>query len=1331
MADPIPSSTDPDSVEDVDDARRRESLARAGALQSAIFTSVNLSAMVTDTTGMIQIFGVGAERMLGYTAAEVVNNLSPTDITDTQEMSARARALSAEFGTTIAPGFETLVFKASRGIPYVFEPTWIRKDGSRFPAVVSVTALRDPQQSIVGYLLIGIDNTAGRAAEQERQRSATAVRESEQKLRNVIDGLGPNTFLGLMTTDGILLEANRPGVVAAGLSPEDVLGKPFDETYWWSHSEAVREALRAAIVRAAAGEPSRYEVQLRVAGDVLVWFDFSLTPVHDASGRVIYLVPSGNVIQERVRADDALLKAGPLQRAIFNSANFSSIATDARGVIQIFNVGAERMLGYAADDVMNTITPADISDPLELVARAKALSIELETPIAPGFEALVFKASRGIEDIYELTYIRKDGSRFPAVVSVTALRDAQESIIGYLLIGTDNTARKQAEEALLKAGALQSAIFNSANFSSIATDARGVIQIFNVGAERMLGYEADDVMNKITPADISDPQEVIARAQALSDELGTLIAPGFEALVFKASRGIEDIYELTYIRKDGSRLPAVVSVTALRDAEDAIIGYLLIGTDNTARKQIEAEQRQLAQRLRDHQFYTRSLFESNMDALMTTDAPGIITDVNKQMEALTGCTRDELIGAPFKNFFTDPERAEASIKLVLSQKKVTNYELTARDRDGKETVVSYNATTLYDRNRVLQGMFAAARDITERKQYEASLREATHKAEQANRAKSEFLANMSHEIRTPMNAVIGLSYLLEQTRLDEQQRALLRKVNFASKSLLVVLNNVLDVSKIEAGELIVELAAFSLSGLLRELADAMAVQAVAKGITFEIELPPDLPGALEGDATLLNQILTNLLSNAIKFTERGSVKLTVRCLHASATRTSLCFTVKDTGIGIASEVQARIFVPFAQADVSITRRFGGTGLGLSIVKRLVKLMGGEVALESVPGIGSEFRVVLDFALASPEALASLEGDLAAPNTLTGLRVLVVDDSDINLDVTQRILTLAGASVTLARNGQEAFERLQAEPGSIDVVLMDVQMPVLNGYDATLQIRSELALSELPIIALTAGALSSERERANAAGMDDFIIKPFNAQALVSSILRHVKRAEGQRLRQSGAPTGAPVVSMEAWPEIAGIDVAAARARLGNDLGLFRPMLKRLLDEFSDLAVPERSHDAATLVAHTGRMHKLSGSADTLGATAIGQLAGEAEAACRAGDVERSASIATGLRSALRALREAAASVWMVEPASSVDLAVSSEAIEPRVLTELAALLRQQSMSAVDRFKALSPQLRGILGKPAYDTLSDHVDSLRFGEAAKAIVKLQQSTSILSPVGHSL
>src|SRR6202140_2872335 len=517
----------------------------------------------------------------------------------------------------------------------------------------------------------------------------------------------------------------------------------------------------------------------------------------------------------------------------------------------------------------------------------------------------------------------------------------------------DVVTEVRREAALLKTGALQSAILNSANFSSIATDEKGVIQLFNVGAERMLGYAAIEVVDKIPPADISDPQEVIARAQALSLELSTPITPGFEALVFKASRGIEDIYELTYIRKDGSRFPAVVSVTALRDAQDAIIGYLLIGTDNTARQQVEEERKKLDQRLRDQHFYTRSLIESNIDAIMTTHPRGIVTDVNKQMEALTGSTRDELIGAPFKNYFTDPNLAESAISRVLTEGKVTNYELTARARDGKLTVVSYNATTFHDRDRILQGVFAAARDLTERKQYEESLREATHRAETANRAKSEFLANMSHEIRTPMNAVIGLSYLLGQTALNEQQSTFLAKVKLASKSLLVVLNNVLDLSKIEAGELIVERAAFSLRSLLKELTDVMAVQADAGGIAFEIDGLDTLPAGLEGDATRLNQILTNLLSNAIKFTERGGVTLRVRRLPATSERGTLCFVVQDTGIGIVSEVQERLFAPFAQADASITRRFGGTGLGLSIVKRLVDLMGGKLNLRSTPGVGSE------------------------------------------------------------------------------------------------------------------------------------------------------------------------------------------------------------------------------------------------------------------------------------------------------------------------------------------------------------------------------------------
>jgi PAS domain S-box-containing protein len=1158
------------------------------------------------------------------------------------------------------------------------------------------------------------------------------------------------------------------------------------------------------------------------------------------------------------RAEEALVKAEALQSAIFNSVHFSSIATDAKGVIQIFNVGAERMLGYSAAEMLNKITPADISDPQEVIARAAALSDELGTPIAPGFEALVFKASRGIEDIYELTYIRKDGSRFPAVVSVTALRDVDGVIIGYLLIGTDNTARKRAEEALVKAGALQSAIFNSVNFSKIATDARGVIQIFNVGAEHMLGYTAEEVLNKITPADISDPQELIGRAEALSTELQAQIAPGFDALVFKASRGIEDIYELTYIRKDGSRLPAVVSVTALRDAEGVIIGYLLIGTDNTARKQIEAEQTLLAQRLRDHQFYTRSLFESNIDALMTTDAAGIITDVNKQMEALTGGTRDELIGAPFKNFFTDPDRAEAGIKLALSKRKVTDYELTARDRDGNETVVSYNATTFYDRDRKLQGVFAAAREITERKQYERSLREATDKAEQANSAKSEFLANMSHEIRTPLNAIIGLGYLLEHTTLSDDQRQLLAKIQFGGRALLGLINNVLDLSKIEAGEMSLEEEPFDLPELVRDLGQMLAPQAVAKGVELIVQAASTLPRMVNGDVSRLRQILTNLLGNSIKFTEFGHVELKVFCVEEGSDRIRLRCTVEDTGIGIEPAALERLFTPFTQADASTTRRFGGTGLGLSIARRFVELMGGEIGVTSTVAVGSLFWIEIplrtthsiDDALdarglriliadssgdppqrliamaralgwnpqvtdtgtqllevlsgnhggARPDVLileqhlhdmdaqqlrARLEKEcthgelppviivadasqsvqlqrsirstdvmLTWPLTssalfnavnaavskqsdsfdrvlhatnfdelhaqwLAGVRVLVVDDSDINLEVAQRILEKQGAIVTTSSDGLAAVANVRAHHQLLDIVLMDVQMPGLDGNEATRRIRNELQLQKLPIVALTAGALVGERQRALEAGMNDFISKPFDPPALIRKVRRLAEEARG-------API--PMVILDETANrlatggllMSSVDAGIVHQMFGDDLALFKSLLARVLRDFADLALPISiaPHDPIMRSALKARTHKLKGSAGVIGATTVMGLAGEAEEAieeCRPVDIVE--AILRRLASALTTLREEADLMLEIQPEPNAERGPSGttlRAIAPGDIDELHALLESQNLAAIDRFKLLSSSLSNLMGPVLFQRLRDAIDNLEFQLGAELL-----------------
>jgi PAS domain S-box-containing protein len=681
------------------------------------------------------------------------------------------------------------------------------------------------------------------------------------------------------------------------------------------------------------------------------------------------------------------------------------------------------------------------------------------------------------------------------------------------------------QEALLKTGALQNAILNSANFSSIATDEKGVIQIFNVGAERMLGYAAADVMNKITPADISDPQEVIARAKALSVELGTTITPGFEALVFKASRGIEDIYELTYIRKDGSRFPAVVSVTALRDAQGGIIGYLLIGTDNTARKEVEAEQKRLDQRLRDQQFYTRSLIESNIDAIMTTDPSGIITDANKQMEALTGCTRDELIGAPFKNYFTDPERAEASIWLVLSQKKVTDYELTVRARDGKETVVSYNATTFYDRDRRLQGVFAAARDITERKRLDQVLQEknvelegATSVAEKANLAKSNFLSSMSHEIRTPMNAIIGMSYLALKTDLTPRQRDYIRKIKGSGQHLLSIVNDILDFSKIEAGKLTVEHTEFELEKVLDNVANLITEKTSAKGLELVFDVDKNVPPNLIGDPLRLGQILINYSNNAVKFTEAGEIDIVIRLKEETEKDVLIYCEVKDTGIGLTAEETGRLFQSFSQADTSITRKFGGTGLGLAISKKLAELMSGDVGVSSEPGKGSTFWFTarLGKGTAQPRSRA-------LPGDLRGKRVLVVDDNENARLVLGELLTGMRLKVDQSESGHAAIgavNRADAEGAPYQIVFLDWLMPDMNGIDTARRLR-ELPLSRMPrMMMVTAYGREDVIKGAEDAGIEDLLIKPVRASVLFDAVVRMLGGAVDEPRTAGDAPSDA-------------------------------------------------------------------------------------------------------------------------------------------------------------------------------------------------------------------
>jgi PAS domain S-box-containing protein len=681
------------------------------------------------------------------------------------------------------------------------------------------------------------------------------------------------------------------------------------------------------------------------------------------------------------------------------------------------------------------------------------------------------------------------------------------------------------EEAVIKAEALQNAIFNSANFSSIATDAKGVIQIFNVGAERMLGYLAAEVMNTITPAEISDPQELITRARELSAEFDTPITPGFEALVFKASRGIEDIYELTYIRKDGSRFPAVVSVKALRDIDNVIIGYLLIGTDNTARKQVEAEQKKLDQRLRDQQFYTRSLIESNIDALMTTDPAGIITDVNKQMEALTGCTRDELIGAPFKSYFTDPARAEAGIRLVLSDKKVTDYELTARARDGKETVVSYNATTFYDRDRTLQGVFAAARDVTERKRFEQALQEtnvemesAKSAAEKANLAKSDFLSSMSHELRSPLNAILGFAQLMETSSPapTDAQKESITQILQAGWHLLKLINEILDLSVVESGKVSLSLEPVALSDVLSECQAMMEAQAQQRGIAMRFP-QFEQPSFVWADQTRLKQIVINLLSNAIKY-NRAHGQVTVECTARSSDRIRISFT--DTGAGLTQEKMAQLFQPFNRLGQE-AGSVAGTGIGLVVTKQLVELMDGVLGVDSTSGQGSVFWFELrstpapEIEVRANEHAApkpASEPIVAAQRTL-----LYIEDNPANMTLVERLIDRR-PDIELLKAVNGTLGIALARSSLPDVILMDINLPGISGIDALKMLREDPATAHIPVVAISANAMLRDIEVGQQLGFFRYLTKPIVVEEFMTTLDMALELAQKTAARGSSALT---------------------------------------------------------------------------------------------------------------------------------------------------------------------------------------------------------------------
>jgi len=643
---------------------------------------------------------------------------------------------------------------------------------------------------------------------------------------------------------------------------------------------------------------------------------------------------------------------------------------------------------------------------------------------------------------------------------------------------------------------LQSAIFNSANFSIIATDEKGVIQLFNIGAESMLGYAAVEVVNKITPADIHDPQEVIERAQALSRELATTIAPGFEALAFKASRGIEDKYELTYIRKDGSRFPAIVSVTALRNAEGGIIGYLLIGTDNSARKQVE-------EKLRWTEEGFRLMVESVTDAaIVMLDSEGRVVSWNTGAQRIKGYPAEEIVGQHFSRFYPPADIARGAPQHDLDSAAAQGrFEVEGwrTRKDGSTFWANVVFTAIRDPAGNARGFAKLTRDLTERRLVEETLTLAKGAAEKANLAKSEFLSSMSHELRSPLNAILGFAQLMESdaTPATPSQKASIDEILRAGWYLLELINEILDLAQIESGKLSLSPEPTELAEVMLECQAMIEPQAQNRGI--RMTFPQfDVPCFVAADRTRLKQVIINLLSNAIKYNQAGGT-VVVDCVGSTAARIRL--NVRDTGPGLPPEKLAQLFQPFNRLGQERGAE-QGTGIGLVMSKRLVELMGGVLGVESSVGVGSVFwwelgaaaAPELEAKTAEPAAVARAQAQPGVP-----LRTLLyVEDNPANLKLVEQLIARRPTIRLLtAVDGNQGIQLARAHQP--DVILMDINLPGISGIEALKILRDDPATAHIPIVALSANAMPRDIAKGLEAGFFSYLTKPIKVKEFMEAL----------------------------------------------------------------------------------------------------------------------------------------------------------------------------------------------------------------------------------------
>ena len=648
--------------------------------------------------------------------------------------------------------------------------------------------------------------------------------------------------------------------------------------------------------------------------------------------------------------------------------------------------------------------------------------------------------------------------------------------------------RIKTEEELADANArLQSVLDAASQVSIIATDLVGTITVFNAGAEKMLGYGAQELVGRESPAKIHLLSEIEARGRELTEKLGRPVQ-GFDVFVELARQGGFENREWTYVRKDGTRFPVELIVTGVKDHNGELTGFLGLATDISARKRSELEMRKLS-----------TAVKSSPTSIIITDREGLIEYANPKFMELTGYTAKELLGQNPK-LINSGKIPKSTIKelwdTILDGREWTG-ELLNRKKSG-ELFWEYAAISpVKDNSGKITNFIAVKVDITDRKIAQREIEKARDAAMELARMKSEFLANMSHEIRTPMNAIIGMTGLLLDTQLSEQQRDYVRTVNGAGEALLGIINDILDFSKLESGKLTVEKLDFDLLETVESTTELLAPRAQEKGVELAHFVEKDVPAGLRGDQGRLRQVLLNLLGNALKFTEAGEVVLKVSVEKETAAGPVLRFSVKDTGIGIPAGTQKNLFQVFTQADASTTRKYGGTGLGLSISKKLVEIMGGEIGLESEPGKGSTFWFTLPFERQSGELPPAPEKTL-----VSGVRALIVDDNAANREIVSRYLEAWEMRFEAVASGKEALEALKREAAGKDpfrLVLLDMHMAGMDGLMLARRIQGEAGLPLVKKVMMTSLGQSLKAEELGAAGISVCLSKPVRPATLLKAL----------------------------------------------------------------------------------------------------------------------------------------------------------------------------------------------------------------------------------------